>query len=223
MTTRSDEHRTVITYPDPTKNVLELVTSASNRLDELRQAEGRRLDELRASDARRLDDLRMAETRRLDERLILKTEYDERLLIAEAKRIDAIRAVDVAAVSVASQRASDQASVLANQVAQSAEALRALVATTAATVANSQQQLANTLSARLTTLEQAQYEGKGRTSYTDPTMMELAAQVRKLSDAATMSSGTRGGSAAVIAYVISGIIAVGGLISIAVALSHIPH
>ena len=147
--------------------------------------------------------------------MALRADYDEKLRQAEAKRIDAIRAVDVNAVAVASQRASDQAQVLANQVSQSAEALRTLVATTAATVAQSQQQLANTLSARLTTLEQAQYEGKGKQAYQDPVLAELVTEMKRSRDMNATSAGMRGGSSAVIAYVISAISVIAVLVTLA--------
>lgn len=143
---------------DPTKNVIALVHAA----------------------VKRLDDLRVAESRRIDEILENRAEYDDRISQAEASRINAIRAVDVNAVAVASQRASDQASVLATQVSQSAEALRGLVATTATAVAQSQSQLATTLSSRITTLEQAQYEGKGKQAYSDPMMAELIVEMKGL-------------------------------------------
>lgn len=109
----------------------------------------------------RLDDLRTAESRRVDEQMVLRGEYGIQLSIAEAKRIDAIRAVDVNAVSVANERATAQAAVLANQVAASAETLRALVAATAATTAQQLTQLTTQLTDRLTSLEKSQYESKG--------------------------------------------------------------
>lgn len=109
----------------------------------------------------RLDDLRNAETKRVDEQLDLRAEYSVQLAVAEAKRIDAIRAVDVNAVSVANEKATAQAIVLANQVSQSAETLRALVAATAATTAQQLTQLTTQLTDRLTSLEKAQYESKG--------------------------------------------------------------
>ena len=80
---------------------------------------------------------------------------------AEAKRIDAIRAVDVNAVSVANERATAQAAVLANQVALSAETLRALVASTASTQATQLNQLTAQLIDRISLLEKSQYENKG--------------------------------------------------------------
>ena len=195
----------VTTNPDPTHNVRELVEANSRRLDEQLASFSRRLDELRYAESKRIDELRLAESKRLDERLQLKTEYDERLLNAEAKRIDAIRAVDVNAVAVASERASDQATVLASQVAQSAEALRTLVQTTANTAQTAQQQLFGGLSSRITTLEQAQYEGKGKQAYQDPVMAELVAEMKRSRDSFSSSAGTRAGSSAVIAYAVTAI------------------
>src|ERR1035437_3440792 len=78
----------------------------------------------------RIDDNIKLEMKRIDEQMNVRADYNIQLGVAEAKRIDAIRAVDVNAVSVASERANAQAAVLATQVATSAEALRALVAAT---------------------------------------------------------------------------------------------
>lgn len=126
-------------YTDPTHNVLLLVEAA----------------------VKRLDDLYNEGFRRLDETLMIHLNYIDKLNVAESKRIDAIRAVDVAAVAIASERASQQAIVLANQVSASAETLRSLVASTASTVASQLQQVSARLEERLALLEKAQYEGKG--------------------------------------------------------------
>lgn len=196
---------------DPTANVTALNEASNLRQDDLRDANHaltraqikslRALIKLRAEHAKEINE---AESRRVDEQLALRAEYAERLEVAEAKRIDAIRAVDVNAVAVASQRASDQATVLATQVQQSAEALRALVATTAATVAQSQQQLATTLSTRLTTLEQSQYEGKGKQAYTDPVMAELIAEMKSLRQSRSEGTGKSEGSTVAWGYIAAG-------------------
>lgn len=170
---------------DPSENVKALNEAANKRQDDLREANNRLmqakldgLDDLVKLRAQHDDAVRAAESRRVNEQLTLRSYYEERLGQAEAKRIDAIRAVDVNAVAVASQRASDQATVLATQVAQSAEALRGLVASTANTNAQAQQTANTTLSTRITTLEQAQYEGKGKQSFADPQMAELMAEMK---------------------------------------------
>lgn len=178
---------------DPTENVKALTEAAVKRLDDLQAAAVLRNDELRKAETLRIDELRTAESRRVDEQLQLRADYAERLAIAEAKRIDAIRAVDVNAVAVASQRASDQATVLATQVAQSAEALRGLVATTATTVAASQQQLATTLTQRITTLEQASYQSQGKQTYSDPQIAEMSVELKKLREGSSNDAGNKEG------------------------------
>lgn len=143
-------------YTDPTHNVLLLVEAA----------------------VKRIDDLHTEGFRRLDETLRIHLIYIDKLNVAESKRIDAIRAVDVAAVAIASERASQQAIVLANQVSASAETLRALVASTAATVAQQLQQVSNQLAERLSLLEKSQYESKGL-SGVHPQLLSRLAELEK--------------------------------------------
>ena len=135
---------------DPSNNVRSIVDRAVSRLDDLCSAESTRVNEALE-----------AERRRVNELMKLGSEYAAQLNVAEAKRIDAIRAVDVNAVSVANERATAQAAVLANQVAASAETLRALVAATAATQAQQLATLTTQLTDRLSSLEKSQYENKG--------------------------------------------------------------
>jgi hypothetical protein len=136
--------------PDPTQNVRELVMLVKEAADTLKGAEFRRVDELI-----------QAERLRVNEQLQLRNDYNFKLAEAEAKRIDAIRAVDVGAVAVASDRANAQAIVLANQVAASAETLRSLVAVTATTQAQQLATLTTQLTDRLSSLEKSQYEKQG--------------------------------------------------------------
>ena len=85
---------------DPTSNVLSLVSASMKRTDDLHQAEVRRTDDLNALTALRLSDQISAERIRVNEQLALRAEYSEKLAVAEAKRIDAIRSVDVNAVAL---------------------------------------------------------------------------------------------------------------------------
>jgi hypothetical protein len=125
---------------DPTANVLALVAAAIQRQDDLRDAEARHL--------REVSDIRAA--------------YAADLRHAETQRIDAIRAVDVAAVQQASQVSATQASTLAAQVATSAETLRTQVAAaaTAATVALAA--ALEPIQKDIADLRRAQYEAQGQ-------------------------------------------------------------
>lgn len=126
--------------PDPTANVLALVAAA----------------------VRRQDDLRTAESRHVREVATLRAEYAADLRHAETERINAIRAVDVAAVQQASQVSATQASTLAAQVATSAETLRTQVAAaaTAATVALAA--ALEPIQKDIADLRRAQYEAQGQ-------------------------------------------------------------
>ena len=110
----------------------------------------------------RLDELREAETRRVNEMTALRDKFQDKLDTAEAKRIDAIRAVDVAAVTVANDKATAQAAVLARQVTESRDTLQALVASTAAATATQLTNLLSPITERLTSLEKNQYTGEGK-------------------------------------------------------------
>jgi hypothetical protein len=192
---------------DPTENVKALSEAANKRQDDLRLADEKltkvlfeaheKTDLLRAAQYKELS---AAQDQRIDEIGKLRAEFSNQLAVAEAKRIDAIRVVDVNAVAVASTRATDQAQVLATQVSQSAEALRTLVATTASAVAASQQQLANTLSARITTLEQAGYQQAGKQTFQDPAFIAIVAEVKALAAARTESAGNSLGRGEMVAW-----------------------
>lgn len=199
---------------DPTANVIALVQSESKRHDELRAADQKRADELRGSDTKRLDDLRAAESRRVDEQANIRAHFQEQLALAEANRINAIRAVDVAAVATASERAGQQAQVLAAQVLQSADTLRGLVATTASAQAATLQTITTTLTDRIASLEKAQYENKGIAGVRDPAIDALISEVRGLAAARAQGQGQGQGANAVIGYIIGGV----GLLSTIIAI-----
>jgi hypothetical protein len=150
---------------DPTANVIALNDAAQKRQDDLRQETNTRM---------------LAEVSHLKEMAALRAQHSRQLAEAEAKRIDAIRAVDVNAVAVASERAGAAATVLATQVAQSADALRTLVASTATAMAEQQRQLSTQFDSRLTLVERSQYEGKGKSAFSDPMMDEINRKMQML-------------------------------------------
>lgn len=125
---------------DPTKNVLDLVSAAIARQDDLRDV-----------------------TEKYTEKIAtLRAHYDEKLREAESKRIDAIRAVDVGNVQRAAEVQATQAATLAAQVTASAEALRTQViaASTAATIALNA--ALDPIQKRIDDLTRAQYEAQGQ-------------------------------------------------------------
>ena len=199
---------------DPTKNVLNLV-----------EASVRRIDDIQKKQNKHLVDVQMAEIKRIDAIADIRATYQEKLDVAESKRIDSIRAVDVGAVAIASERASQQAQVLTNQVAASAETLRALVASTAQQVASQLSQVQTQLTDRISLLEKYQYESKGRGSISDTMQTDFMEEVRKLrddfrklSDAFTSHTGQGVGKSAMWGYIVTGIAALASGIAIVLAL-----
>lgn len=139
---------------DPTKNVLDLVTASERRMDDLAVA------------AEKLSSVKHDHSREL---IRLNADYSKELREAETKRLDAIRAVDVAA-----------ASVIANQVSTSAEALRSLVATTATTLAAQTTSSFTQLSDRIAQLERTSYEGSGKAAVADPALARMLEAIEAL-------------------------------------------
>jgi len=125
---------------DPTKNVLDLVSAAIQRQDDLRNIEVEHRKEI--ADLRHM--------------------YEKELREAESARIDAIRAVDVGAVNQAADVAAIQASTLAAQVATSAETLRTQVTTTATAAATALTAALEPIVKSIAELQRAQYETQGQ-------------------------------------------------------------
>lgn len=124
---------------DPTRNVLDLVSAAIQRQDDLRGGEAIHIREI----------------------VSLRAEYDEKLRDAESKRIDAIRAVDVGAVNRAAEVATTQATTLAAQVSTSAETLRGQVAAAANAATIALAAALEPVQKDIADLRRAQYEAQG--------------------------------------------------------------
>lgn len=121
---------------DPTRNVLDLVSAAIKRQDDLREADNKIAD--------------------------LRDAHAKELRSAEAARIDAIRAVDVGAVKSAAEVQATQASTLAQQVATSAETLRTQVAATATAAETKLAAALEPIQKDIADLRRVQYEGVGQ-------------------------------------------------------------
>lgn len=216
---------------DPTKNVLDLVEAAVKRLNDIMALNNQRQDDLRAADAK-LFTTELTSAAKLSEVLYrhsvevaksladqlnaearLRAEYDAKLREAESKRIDAIRLVDTASVAEDRRRTGEQAVALATQVSQSADTVRALVASTKTSTDLSTNQITEALSRRITTLEQASYQTAGQQKFQDPAFVALVAEVKALTANATAGAGKDAGISALagwIAAILMLFIALGG-------------
>jgi hypothetical protein len=125
---------------DPTRNVLDLVSAAIERQDDLRRLESTHLREIAD----------------------LRAQYDALLREAETARIDAIRAVDVGAVNRAAEVSATQAQTLATQVTVSAETLRTQVAAAATAASTALSAALEPIQKDIADLRRAQYEAQGQ-------------------------------------------------------------
>jgi len=132
---------------DPTVNVAALVEAATKRLDDLRECEGHHFSEMLKQQA---------------DFAQLRAHYEKEIRLAESARIDAIRAVDVAAAASAALVAEARATVLANTVNLSAEALRTQVAATAQAQVENQAKLLDPINLAVSSLRQTQFEQQGQ-------------------------------------------------------------
>lgn len=132
---------------DPTVNVRELVDLNVRRLDDLRAAEAR------------LVEAHLLHVEAISE---LRANYNAQLREAEAKRIDAIRSVDVGNVQRAAEVQAIQANTLAAQVVASAETQRAQVTAAATAAATSLAAALVPIQDAIADLRRAQYEAQGQ-------------------------------------------------------------
>jgi hypothetical protein len=143
------------TAADPTENVRELVEAEKLRQDGLREMESRHQTEMRDKESNHVREI-----------VSLRAQYDEELRKAETARIDAIRAVDVAAGQQAQQVSATQATTLAGQVAQAAEAMRTQVAGAATAAVTGLAAALEPIQKDIADLRRAQYEAQGQKTQT---------------------------------------------------------
>ena len=213
---------------DPTKNVEALVKALEEKTRELRESDAK-LVQAKLDSIEKIAELRskhgaedlIAAARRRDDVENLRASLGERLAVAERDRINAIRLVDVSAAADLQRRTSESAATLNTQTTQLAtdlrtstallaDNLRTLVNTTAASQLAAQKQDKDETSKRLTTIEQALSEGRGKQLYQDPAITSLLANVETLTQQRAATTG--GGD--MLGYILAGVvalIALGGL------------
>lgn len=169
---------------DPSPNVLDLVSAAIQRQDDLRSAENRFHD---------------AGYNHLRDIATLRATHANELRELEANRIDAIRAVDVAASQQATKDAEVRASALAKQVSDSAEAMRNQVAAAATAAATSLGAALVPIQERLAELTRLQYEQQGQKAQviesraTDADFAPVLAAIQRLESRSSAAQGRSAG------------------------------
>jgi len=199
---------------DPTKNVLDLVNASITRINDLNTIRDRRIDDLEKAEQNRVDAALAAEVHRIDEVAQLREKYQLLLANAESHRLDAIRAVDVAAVQVANEKANAQAAVLAAQVQTTADTMRALVSSASDTAAKQVQQVTSQFSERIAALEKAINIGSGKETVADPMIAQMVNEIKALRDYMALGTGKSSGISTAWAVLIGAVGLIGAIIAI---------
>jgi hypothetical protein len=184
---------------DPTENVIALTEAANKRQDDLRQATIELFTQSQRHSAF------IAE---------LRATHQRELNVAESRRLDAIRQVDREDVTKSASQAQAAIQTLAIETRTTAETLRNQVSTTAQV---REQQLSvqmAEISKRISALELALSEGKGKSQVVEPRQDKLTDAVETLVSAQAAQSGTMEGSRNAWAILITGL----GLIATLVVL-----
>jgi len=114
------------------------------------------------------------EIQNLEKQMNIKFEYNDRIIEAESKRLDAIRAVDSQAVILANEKAAAQTELLAGQVVALTESLRNLISSTNIAVTQQLVQVSTQLTERIAVLEKIQYESEGRSKLSSPLLITIS-------------------------------------------------
>jgi hypothetical protein len=170
---------------DPTKNVLDLVEAAVQRLDDMTQLRG----ELADAKILRLE----REQALLVDMATLRAEHQQQLDALESKRLDAMRQTDQLAVKTEADRASSAITALANAAATTAETLRSAVNTSATNLATQLDRTVTAITERIAALEKSSYTGAGKQAVVDPQVTEMLIEMRAMRGVQQLGTGKTDG------------------------------
>jgi hypothetical protein len=133
------------------------------------QPDGNHVIDPTANVLRRQDDLREADRALYDAKIAhltdvirLRAEHDKELHVLESVRLNAVREVDITAVSTAADRAQAAIQALAAVTTTNADNVRNALTATAATIAAQHTATVAAITDRIAALEKSSYEGKGK-------------------------------------------------------------
>jgi hypothetical protein len=161
---------------DPSENVAALVVAESKRHDDLRLA-AKELSDTKHSHQRDISSLRAAHQGQISE---IREIHQKDLAKAESGRLDSIRQVDREEVVKTAVAANTAIQTLAKQTTELQQTLAKQVTDTAAAQETRSSAQYNDTNKRLSAVELALSEGKGKQQMADPAMDRMAAMVEKL-------------------------------------------
>jgi hypothetical protein len=195
---------------DPTENVKALSEAAHARQDDLREMHTRLMN----AELRHLEHLSNERTAHTEAIAVIREKSAETIRKMESDRLDKNRQFDLQTANTAADRALVAIQTLAASQAQAAETLRALVTSTAASVATQTTASLSAITERIAALEVSRYKGEGKEAVADPMIAQLLGEVKSLRDNQTGSAGKSQGMYAVWAILGSTVALIVGLITI---------
>jgi hypothetical protein len=210
---------------DPTANVIALNEAAQKRQDDLREKSDE-INKLRIDCQKEVGDLREKHAADIRE---LQAKHLAELSKAEAERLNSIRQVDreegaktaaqiLTTVTTLAAQKQTTAETLRNQVAQTAETLRNQVATTQMASQNTFNTTTSDFNKRISQLELAGSEGKGKQGVVDPQMMELVAEMKLMSHRLATGGGKSEGIKDFIGWIFGGLGLITAIVMAAIAI-----
>jgi hypothetical protein len=186
---------------DPTANVIALVEARADAAASLREADLKFADS-QAEHLKEIGELRAVHAKEIRE--------------LDTIRLEKVREVDQLSYRTETERAQTAIRALADSQAQATETLRKTMEGNAALLASQQDVKFAESNKRISALELALSEGKGKQTVADPAMERLAGVVEKLAAANNTRTGFDAGRAAAIAG--AGVLGGGGIAALVMQL-----
>lgn len=181
---------------DPTENVKDLSEALSRRQDDLRDINNQYI---------------LQRVIAVEEVAKLRAEHAKEINELNNDRLEKIRAVDNLNATRSEERAGEGIKALAVQTAAIAEAGRTTAANTAAQIATQLTTLFAESNKRLSALELAMSEGRGKQAVADPQMERLALMVEQLAARETKQTGKTEGMSDLWKLIVAGAALLGAL------------
>jgi hypothetical protein len=186
---------------DPTQNVKDLSIAANQRQDDLRGKSEQYYD----MQIKSLVLLFETFQKHTEDKAQIREAHAKEIRLLESDRLDKIRQVDVLAVNTAADRTLAAVQTLANTTTANAQTLRDMVASTAQTIANQTASTVSAINERISQLEKSSYEGRGRSTVSDPQYAKAVEELQMLRELQARGMGATTGRGALWAYIVGGI------------------
>ncbi len=189
---------------DPTENVLALVDAQAKSQEKVDEWIIKYVEAIATAETRRVNELAEAERRRLDDLAEQKKDYDKQISETQTGQMKTTS-------DLVSTQLDKVTTSLSDTINKTADNIAAMLAT---------------MDKRLSGVEQFRYETGGRSSVSDPAMLQIAADLKELRTQRAETSGAhqqRSDSSALVFAVISALFGLVGVVGLIFTVMHSVH